>query len=97
LTEEVADQIDDAFESSQLDGRQKAALRWTDAFLDHPGSIPSDVRADIERFLSPAELVELTMALGLFHGLSRVLISLGMEPEEMDTTIVPTPGTRPPA
>ena len=55
------------------------------------------MRADIERFLSPAELVELTMALGLFHGLSRVLISLGMEPEEMDTTIVPTPGTRPPA
>ena len=32
-------------------------------------------------------------ALVLFHGLSRVLISLGLEPEAMPTTVVATPGT----
>ena len=34
------------------------------------------------------------MALVLFHGLSRVLISLGLEPDAMPTTVVATPGTR---
>ena len=94
LTEDIADQIDEGYEASQLDDRQKAALRWTDAVLDNPGGIPADVQAGVERYLTPAELLELTMALALFHGLSRVLISLGLEPEEMETTIVATPGTR---
>jgi alkylhydroperoxidase family enzyme len=97
LTEEIADQIDDGYQASQLDDRQKAALRWTDAVLDNPGGVPADVRAGVEQYLTPAELLELTMALALFHGLSRVLISLGLEPEVMDTTIVATPGTRSPA
>jgi alkylhydroperoxidase family enzyme len=94
LTEDIADQIDDGYATSELDDRQKAALRWTDAVLGNPGGIPADVRAGVEQYLTPAELLELTMALALFHGLSRVLISLGLEPEEMETTIVATPGTR---
>jgi alkylhydroperoxidase family enzyme len=96
VTEDVADQIVDGYETSTLTDRQKAALRWTDAVLNDPGNIPADVRAGIEQHLSPPELVELTLALALFHGLSRVLISLGLEPEEMDTTVVATPGTRKP-
>jgi alkylhydroperoxidase family enzyme len=94
LTEDIADQIDDGYEVSQLDDRQKAVLRWTDAVLDNPAGIPADVKDAVEQYLKPAELLELTMALALFHGLSRVLISLGLEPEQMETTIVATPGTR---
>jgi alkylhydroperoxidase family enzyme len=94
LTEEVADQIDDGYEASELSDRQKTALAWTDAVLNRPGAVPADVRAGISRFLDDAELLEVTLALGLFHGLSRVLISLGLEPEQMDTTIVATPGTK---
>ena len=94
LTEDIADQIDDGYEASQLDDRQKAALRWTDAVLGDPGRVPADVRDVVKQYLTPAELLELTMALALFHGLSRVLISLGLEPEQMETTIVATPGTR---
>ena len=37
FTEDIADQIDDGYEASQLDDRQKAALRWTDAVLDRDG------------------------------------------------------------
>jgi alkylhydroperoxidase family enzyme len=94
LTEEVADHIVDGYEGAPLDERQKAALQWTDAVLDHPGSIPDEVRERLARVLEPSEVVEVTLALVLFHGLSRVLISLGLEPEVMPTTIVDTPGTR---
>jgi hypothetical protein len=42
-----------------------------------------------QHFTAP-EIVEL--ALGLFHALSKLLISLGLEPENMPTTVLPTPG-----
>ena len=41
---------------------------------------------------SDAEIVELALGVGLFMGMSKVLICLGLEPEEMQTTVVPTPG-----
>ena len=94
LTEDVADQIVDGYDTSALDDRQKAALRWTDGLLDHPASIPAGVRDDLAQHLDAAEVVELTLAISLFHGLSRVLISLGLEPDAMPTTVVPTPGSR---
>ena len=94
LTEDVADLIDDGYEATALDERQKAALRWTDAVLGLPAPIRPEVREGLEQFLDPAEIVEVTMALVLFHGLSRVLISLGLEPDAMPTTVVATPGTR---
>lgn len=37
------------------------------------------------------EWTELALGLGLFHGFSKMLIALGLEPEEMDTTVLPTP------
>ena len=35
----------------------------------------------------------MALGVGLFMSLSKVLITLGMEPEEMGTEIVPTPGS----
>ena len=46
---------------------------------------------------SEPELVELGIGLALFHGFSKMLIALGLEPENMDTTILPTPGSQPAA
>jgi alkylhydroperoxidase family enzyme len=43
-----------------------------------------------ERF-EPAEIVELSLAIALFLRMSKVLISLGMEPDAMTTTLLPTP------
>lgn len=34
---------------------------------------------------------ELALGLGLFHGFSKMLIALGLEPTEMATTVLPTP------
>lgn len=33
------------------------------------------------------------MGVGLFLGMSKVLICLGLEPEQMETTVLPTPGS----
>ena len=33
----------------------------------------------------------LALGLGLFHGFSKMLIALGLEPDEMDDTVLPTP------
>ena len=43
--------------------------------------------------VSDAELVEMGIGLALFHGLSKLLIGLGCEPDQMDTTEVRTPGS----
>jgi hypothetical protein len=42
---------------------------------------------------SDAEIVELALGVGLFLAMSKVLINLGLEPEDMPTTLVPTPGS----
>ena len=54
-----------------------------------PQAAPTDVR---QRF-SPEEVVEVGCALALFIGMSKTLIVLGLEPEEMETTSSPMPGT----
>jgi hypothetical protein len=42
---------------------------------------------------SDDELDELGLGMALFHGVSKLLIVLGCEPEQMDVTVLPTPGT----
>ena len=42
---------------------------------------------------SDPEIAELILGVGLFMGMSKVLIALGLEPEQMDTTVLPTPGS----
>jgi hypothetical protein len=43
------------------------------------------------RHFDAGEWTELALGLGLFHGFSKMLIALGLEPDEMDTTVLPTP------
>ena len=42
---------------------------------------------------SEPELVEIGVGLALVHGLSKVLIVLGLEPEQMEVTVIPSPGS----
>ena len=56
------------------------------------------MRADLDDHFDVDEQVELGVGLGLFHGFSKMLIALGVEPEDMDTTVIETPspaGVRP--
>lgn len=90
LDEDQVSMIVDGYETSSLSDDQKLVLRYTDAFLIS-GTIDDGLRRDMAACFEPAEIVELTLALALFLGMAKVLISLGTEPEEMSTTILPTP------
>jgi alkylhydroperoxidase family enzyme len=82
--------IVDGYEASALSDDQKLVLRYTDAFLV-AGVVDDALRRDMAARFDPAEIVELTLALALFLGMAKVLISLGTEPAEMATTVLPTP------
>lgn len=83
--------IDAGFEESALSERHKALIRYADAFLVDPATLADDVRADMLRFFTSAEIVEVTTCLALCMGFSKIAIVLGQAPEAMPTMVVPTP------
>jgi hypothetical protein len=54
-----------------------------------------EVRARFEAEFDAEQRAEIGIGLALFHGFSKALIALGCEPEEMDTTVLRTPGSPP--
>ena len=50
-------------------------------------------RQQLQAHYTDAQIVELVLGVGLFMGMSKVLITLGLEPEEMPVTVLPTPGS----
>lgn len=76
-----------------LSPREVAALHLTDVLIGMPRALVPAERAELESHFSAAEIAELAMGVGLFLGMSKVLINLGLEPEAMATTLVPTPGS----
>lgn len=91
LTEERAALVDDGYGGSDaLAPAEKAALAYTDVLL--AGSAPDDaLAADLRRHFTEGQLVELALGVSLFHGFSKMLVVLGLEPESMSTTVMPTP------
>jgi hypothetical protein len=93
LDEGQVAQIDDGHDESALPERLKLALRFADAFLGASGPPPAEVVAALRAEFGDDELVEMGIGLAMFHGFSKLLITLGCEPEEMDVTEVATPGS----
>ncbi|MFN3258151.1 MAG: carboxymuconolactone decarboxylase family protein [Ilumatobacter sp.] len=93
LDESLVDAIDDGWTETSLSDRHKAALGFADAYLDADGPMTAPVKAAFEAEFDDAEQAELGVGLALFHGFSKVLIAMGCEPEEMQTTELPTPGS----
>jgi alkylhydroperoxidase family enzyme len=91
LSEDVVDQIVDGYEQGGLDAKQKAVLRWTDAFLQQPGEPPEALRAELLEHFTPEQLVELTAGVALFMGFSKIAVSLGQAPADMPMMVIPTP------
>ncbi len=61
--------------------------------MGDPRRVSAELQTRLREHFSDPQIVELALGVGLFMSLSKVLITLGMEPAEMDTTIVPTPGS----
>lgn len=93
LDETMVAQIDDAHAESDLAPRLKAALAFADAFIGAGGPPSAEARQALQAEFADDELVELAIGLALFHGVSKLLITLGCEPEQMDLTELPTPGS----
>lgn len=93
LDETLVAQIDDAHAESDLSPRLKLALAFADAFIGADGPPPAALRDALQAEFGADELVELAIGLALFHGVSKLLITLGCEPEQMELTELPTPGS----
>ncbi len=93
LTEDKAALIEDGYEQ-RLSAAESAALALTDALIGDPHSLTDDTKDQLAEHFTQPEIVELAMGVGLFLGMSKVLIALGLEPTEMPTTLIPTPGSQ---
>ena len=67
------------------------ALKFTDHFIYTPSPLPKKLLVEIKDAYTRSQITELALGLGLFHGFSKMLIALGREPSEMETTVIPTP------
>ncbi|MGI9328558.1 MAG: hypothetical protein ACR2PZ_25305 [Pseudomonadales bacterium] len=76
-----------------MPAKDVAALKLADAFLGLPGTPSEADQSLIRAHFNEAEITELLLGVGLFHGMSKVLINLGLEPEQMPITVLPTPGS----
>ena len=72
---------------------ETAILELTDAIIGRPQSLSDATRQQLQAHYTDAQIVELVLGVGLFMGMSKVLITLGLEPEEMPVTVLPTPGS----
>jgi hypothetical protein len=81
----------DGYAERALSERYKSAVRFTDAVLA-AGPADPELMADMRSELDDAEIAEqATGGVALFHGFSTLLITLGLEPEEMATIVASTP------
>ena len=71
--------------------RQKLVLRYVDAFLASPGEIDGELRRELLAHFTPAQLVELTAAVALFMGFSKIAVALGGLPDTIPVHEQPTP------
>ena len=91
LTEDVVDLIRDGYEASDLSARQKVVLRYVDAFLASPSEIAADLRRELLAHFTPPQVVELTAAVALFMGFSKIAVALGGLPDTIPVHEQPTP------
>jgi AhpD family alkylhydroperoxidase len=89
LDEGTVSLVDDSFESAALSERHKAAIRLADRYIAVPGR-PREVGTQI---FTAEEDRELGVAMAMFIGFAKMLITLGLEPEDMPVTVVATPGS----
>lgn len=91
LDESMVANIDDDFEHSDLGDREKLVIRYTDVFLQSPGDIPDSLKQAMRNNFSSEEIVELTAAVAIFMGFSKIAVSLGGMPESLPVFTMPTP------
>lgn len=91
LDEDRVELIRDDFQNSALSDRDKLILSYTDLFLHNPDAIGEILKSRMKETFTDAQIVELTAALALFAGFSRIAVSLGGMPDDLPRMELPTP------
>jgi alkylhydroperoxidase family enzyme len=84
--------VDEGY-SDVLAPEETGALELADAIIGMPGPLPPAQQQALKAHYSDAEIVEISLGVGLFLGMSKVLIALGLEPDDMPVTVLPAPGS----
>lgn len=92
LGEGVIEDITDDYEKSDLlSDAEKAALRFTDSLIHDPALMDGDAQTALRHHFSDEQIAELGLGVTLFLALAKALITMGLEPEAMERTVLPTP------
>jgi len=75
------DEIDNIETSSYTD-REKAALRYVQAFAANAALVTDEIVEDLRRYYSPAEIVELTILTALAGGFGSINVALNIAPDD---------------
>jgi alkylhydroperoxidase family enzyme len=92
LDESAIDTIADGYEESVLSDAEIAALKLTDALIGPPRTLTDGEKRALRAHFDDAQVVEISVGVALFFALSKTLIGLGLEPESMPVSVLPTPG-----
>ena len=79
-TEEAIEKLSD-YESSDLPERTKAALRYADHIAGDPGPVPEPLEAELRRWFSDDQILDLGMCLGFATGWQRFIEAAGVVPD----------------
>ena len=90
MTEDLVDGIADGFDGGALPERYKLAIRLTDVIIHDPTGMSDDLRRDLAREFSPAEIVELALTAAMASAFSKAAIAWG-PPAAIPIIEVPTP------
>lgn len=80
VDDEMLALVDD-HEHSSLSPKQKAALRFADAYLNGPVPVDDELRADLTTHFTPQELGSLLVRLMQFSS-DKVMVALGLDLDE---------------
>lgn len=69
-------------------------MKLADAVVEFPTPLAPADAAELRAHFSPGQVAEIALGLGLFHGLAKALIVLGLEPTDMPVTVMPEPGSQ---
>lgn len=91
LDEDKVEMIQDGFRESGLTEREKLIVAFTDQFLNDPGGLGSQLKAELLAEFTSEALVHLSLVVAHFSGFSRCAVSLGGMPDELPIIEVSVP------
>jgi alkylhydroperoxidase family enzyme len=83
MTEDRLAQVDDDYQHSNLDRREKLALEFADTYLHSPGKASPELMTRLCTEFTHHQIGDMAIALATFHAMSRCAVSLGGMPESM--------------